>query len=816
MISLVSVSVVNIRAIGNIVFEPLAAAEGSTAVTGSNGAGKTSLLAATLWAMYGVTPDGVPVSAMRRQGTIPGDDPCHAIVVFTHDGQTVTVERGLKGLKDSSYVKICVDGMETTLGKVRAAEQWINERLGLDAEGFMTAFVVRQKELDGLVKARPADRRRLVERLAGIERMSTAVRAARDEENTARKTADAMPGSDNDVKIATEAFAVAVETFTTAQKDEKHATEELEAAQTAYTVAAEVVEQYQHFAEKMVIWREQVHAANTAVAVAEHDRASAKNKLDTAHDAVTGFDVEHLVSARELRDRTNEQIHQTRGAEQRAHEAAETVAASQQRAAATAKRRADATNHATSLRTAIHNHRTLLDTFPTNIDALVEGAVVAAGEASEKVSQLRGEHARLSAAITALQGGDSHDCPTCETPLSDPQLLIDTLERQRDTIKGEGLEAKTVADDAAEQARHLASEQQQRDSTTATLNTDCVALERAEKLETEATVEDEATQSALANDEAAAVEARKNADGSGTLLNALQTDLDDIHATIRQLETVEAAVNQLEKLEHLHTLAVAAHEEAKVAVDSIPQPVGGPNEHEQQVAHDTAAATRSRWETANETHRNAERVALEAKYRVDETERTVIAEEHKVKSRAEAFAVAETKTAIREALDAFRKDRIAKVAPELSEAATALVSQMTDGAYTAVELDDDFTPSLVDAAGVTRPVTWLSGGEESVVALALRIAIGELIAGHRGGLLWLDEVLTAQDPQRRPALMRAIGGLDGRQIITINHVAEATDLVDLVFEMVPGDNGSELVRPVAEVTAETVAAIDTVETGTNE
>ena len=58
----------------------------------------------------------------------------------------------------------------------------------------------------------------------------------------------------------------------------------------------------------------------------------------------------------------------------------------------------------------------------------------------------------------------------------------------------------------------------------------------------------------------------------------------------------------------------------------------------------------------------------------------------------------------------------------------------------------------------------------------------------------LDEVLTAQDEQRRQATMAAIRELPGLQPIVINHVSEATDMVDLVLDVVPDEiNGSTVV-----------------------
>ena len=144
-------------------------------------------------------------------------------------------------------------------------------------------------------------------------------------------------------------------------------------------------------------------------------------------------------------------------------------------------------------------------------------------------------------------------------------------------------------------------------------------------------------------------------------------------------------------------------------------------------------------------------------------------------------------------LDEFRKNKIATIAPELSETATSLISTMTSGHYTEVILDEDFTPSVVDLEGIIRPVAWLSGGEESVVALALRMAIGDLMTGGEGGLLWLDEVLTAQDANRRSSLLEALRNISNKQIIMINHTQDAMDIVDKTVTVVREDNEGSVI-----------------------
>ncbi|NAZ78094.1 hypothetical protein GTQ99_22180, partial [Kineococcus sp. T13] len=224
-----------------------------------------------------------------------------------------------------------------------------------------------------------------------------------------------------------------------------------------------------------------------------------------------------------------------------------------------------------------------------------------------------------------------------------------------------------------------------------------------------------------------------------------------------------------------------------------------------QTAHGAAQAAALASGRAAHAAQGDHRVAEE---QVRGAERARDAEADRLRLRAATVAELERRSAVRDALEAFRRDRIARLAPEVSEVATDLVARITGGRYVSVVLDEEFTPVVTDEVGTQRPVQWLSGGEESAVALALRVALSDVWSGRTGGLFWLDEPFVSQDAASRAAMMAAIRELPGRQVVLINHASEATDLVDLVLDVVPDDvEGARIVEassygPVSEAALE--------------
>ncbi len=91
------------------------------------------------------------------------------------------------------------------------------------------------------------------------------------------------------------------------------------------------------------------------------------------------------------------------------------------------------------------------------------------------------------------------------------------------------------------------------------------------------------------------------------------------------------------------------------------------------------------------------------------------------------------------ALADLRTELNATLRPDLSELASAFLRDLTNGRYTDLELDEDYVATLLDDGD---PKAVISGGEEDVTNLALRLAISQMIAERAGqplSLLVLDE-----------------------------------------------------------------------------
>ena len=803
---LVSITLRNIRRVREGTIKPLPT--GMTAINGPVGAGKSSFITAMLWSFYGVTPLDVPVKGMRRQGS--DGEPCFVTVQFRHAGQLIEVTRGLEGRKDATNALLLVDG-STVAKSSKMVTAWITERFGgMDAKGFTTAFVVQQKELDDLVRARPEARRALIERLAGIDRMSDALKAARDEAVDAGKVLDLLPGSAEELDLAEKALEASQVASAGLHEDAATAQDAAAAAdETARTSVAAAADMH----ARAETARAAVVEATRLGAVAdrlgdEADRFAADTSRLLA--AAAGGDPETLLIAYETVDEITDRLARlTRLATDVAREK-EMVARERSRATGLRKRADDADRLARDTAGAAFTATTAADTAVRDAAACGDetDARRQSQEAAEVVGGTRGETRRLQASLAALDATDQPVCPTCETDLSDPSALRARLQTELDEATRHGTEAARAQQGWAARADGAQNAARKADRNAIEAVAATTAAEHAER------------NAVLLGREAA--EAQESADESQSGYERVEHQAAEAAAETPRLrdrktqadEKLRAAERAADALAALPETRVAA-DLARAAADTAWAAAAAADEFartrqtepgEVETAAARAAADTEKARSAATSAVAADGDARVAAEKADRAEQDRDRALNRLRARSDAFARHEEKTAVAQGLAAFRKDRVARLGPEMSEIATDLMAALSDGEYVAVEFDENFTPYVTDAAGEVRPASYLSGGEESEVAIAQRLALREIVAGQGGGLIIFDEPFTSQDKDKRTSVMSALRALPDTQIVIINHASEATDMVDLVFHVTKDIHGGSTVTSGAAVDGDEIDA----------
>jgi DNA repair protein SbcC/Rad50 len=146
-----------------------------------------------------------------------------------------------------------------------------------------------------------------------------------------------------------------------------------------------------------------------------------------------------------------------------------------------------------------------------------------------------------------------------------------------------------------------------------------------------------------------------------------------------------------------------------------------------------------------------------------------------------------------------RNDLNLQLRPELSDLAADFLDVLTDGRYAELEIDDDYNVIMLEA-GIPKPV--ISGGEEDLLNLVLRLAISQMIADRSGqtfALLILDEIFGSLDVDRRLRVVGLLRRLLSRfeQIIVLTHIEDTRDDMDHKINIALDDRtGHSVVRQV--------------------
>ncbi|OYT66558.1 hypothetical protein B6V00_03325 [ANME-1 cluster archaeon ex4572_4] len=164
--------------------------DGVLGIVGLNGVGKTTLVEAVGWALFGHHAARTTKELIKREGASP-HEVCSVALEFELEGDSYKVVRKMAGRNLVPKASLVVNGrLETnnpdTVTKV------VEERMGMDYKSFFTSVFARQKELNALSSMKAAERKRLVLRMLGIEQVEKGVQAVREDRRGREKKVEGL------------------------------------------------------------------------------------------------------------------------------------------------------------------------------------------------------------------------------------------------------------------------------------------------------------------------------------------------------------------------------------------------------------------------------------------------------------------------------------------------------------------------------------------------------------------------------------------------------------------------------------------------
>jgi len=761
---------------------------GVTAIIGPNGAGKTTLLEAIAWALYG----SQAVRGGResvRWNRAPARAPVRVELDFGMGAHEYRVVRGLY------QAELYQDGGEQPVANSQQEVTAKLERvLGMSREEFFNTYFTNQKELAVMARMGPAERARFLSKILGYEKLREAqdlVRARRSELKAEQTGAERGLGDERTLR---EERAAALARLDEARRRLAEAEQRKQEAQRRL---AEVEPEWTRLAalrESVLSLDGERRLAAQQVEEARRDFERLDRELARALEAQR--ELEHLAPQLEAVGRLREELERLER-EGQAADRRRALAGQLQEVTSQSERLGQRLRELGEVEEQVRAARAELEAAQADrarAEAEEERQrtiwVRDRQDAQTKLDAARQEYRDLQEHLRHIQeAGPQGTCPTCLRPLgAEYAAVVGTLTRQLEALEVNGKYYRQRVEQLAEEPAAVREAAARAREAAARVE---AALQRVTQLGERQRERDEL-----------AAEVRHLAERRAALereMAALPDRYDvERHEAVRQeLRSLEPAVLLEAQLRVVAARASELVAEAEAAERTLSQ-------RERHLGELTAAiaaagyreeaflAARARYEAAERAVREAELDSSAVRGDVRGAEQLVEMADRRLAERAErAEAVEALKREIRlhdeldRALGDLRADLNAQMRPELAELASAFLSELTDGRYQELELDEDYNV-LVLEDGVAKRV--ISGGEEDIAHLVLRLAISQMVAERAGqplSLLILDEVFGSLDDTRRDHVIALLRHLGDRfpQVVLITHVEAIRAGVDRVLRV---------------------------------
>lgn len=819
-------------------------------ISGPNGSGKSSLLDAITWALFGQarTRDDTIINLQVKSNT------AEVTLVFTYEGNRYRVIRA-KTEGQTTVLEFHIQGQDgvwraLTERTMRATESLISEILRLDYETFVNASFFLQGKADQFTQQRPADRKRILSSILGLEIWETYRKEAFEQRRAIENEILALEGRLQEInaELAEEdqrqARVAEIETsmaaISTALEAETKLLEELRKKAALMEERRQRVKDLQDQADNT---RQEIEALNQKLAERQlekqaFDELMAQEKEIEAEYQAWQQSQQDLAVWNETAQRFNEQEkrrHEPRTEIETARTRLETELESLKKQAAEIEAQ---TKQLAELKDSLPPARQEAEQLAKalqerqDLEAKQQGVLRQQAEAKAENPLLKAEMDELKHRIEQLTGTDGAVCPLCGQPLS-PE------ERQR-LIEDLNVEGKDKGD------RYRAN-QNLLQSINAQLEEVALAL--------------------------------KEYNGTDEKLRAANRALDQLES---QVKTLEAAIDEWEKSGHPQMEKTAKLLEKEDYAAEARQTLAEIDEELKQIGYDAAAhdAVRKReldLRPAQEAYRKLEnaRAALQPLEReikeigeqVERTEQTLskqIGEADKAAAKLDAegeapdLLSAEQKMlelkeqeniarmelgAAQQKVDVLVKQKERKVEleaereqlsrqvgeykvlerafgkngvpamlieqalPQIETKANEILDRLSGGRMSIKfitqqeykdtkreDLRETLEIQISDASG-PRGYEMFSGGEAFRINFAIRLALSEVLAQRAGARLQtlvIDEGFGSQDEIGRQRLIEAINIVksDFKKILVITHIEALKEAFPIRLEVTKGPQGS--------------------------
>ena len=777
---------------------------GIIGILGLNGVGKTTIIEAIAWALFGNVDEVVRTSreGVRWAGAGSSEN-CVAVLEFELGDAEYRIRREMGGKSLSMKAQLTSKGKTVAEGD-KPVRNMVEKLLGMDHKSFFTSVFARQKELNALQSVAAGERKKVVLRMLQIDGIDDVLTDVRSDKRTtqakiegAHRTLQTEDGRERE-KVITEKLPVLTATLESARKEfeisekkEHQAARDAEAVRLRRDELKKDVEAYNSSMSDL-------KAKQSALKELRRREESIQEKISSAEIRLKKLpDLEaedgKFKGVAEKRD----SFERDKARHEKAKSLADEIRADEK----------DMARRAADIRTLQEGVARASD-----LEAQMKEVEIAKGECetakSEISGRIGGQRAKSAERTEAAEkdrkklveikgAGKKGTCPTCERTLEEAYDLLVTK------LAESASEADRQAKEADEEISKLAQELDG-----ITRKEEAVRKKRT-RLEQEITKlrQLEVSLSERSKEQDRLAERLTQRKKSLADMGEVKFDEDELKSIKTEYERLRAVHDEYTKLRALREQMEQLVRDLDSVKETIKRHIGEEKMHADIVKvlepkKDLYYSTIKELDDKTAIHNSSKDAVRKlgstrdrAQSDLDQSNRELEEIARVKKSIGDDRRRADELALLEDVIVNFKDNLIGRIAPTLSELTSRDIAAMTDGKYSKVHIDENYEMQM-DDQGTMYPLSRFSGGEADLANLSLRLAISSIIADRTGAspinILILDEIFGSQDPNRKRSVMTALSRLSGQfsQMFLITHIEDVKDSMSNIIRVEEQEDGT--------------------------
>ncbi|QLH05996.1 AAA family ATPase [Nitrosopumilus ureiphilus] len=764
---------------------------GLIGIVGRNGVGKSTLVEALAWCLYGSDAARTKQDEIKRSQAKEREK-CRVIIELTFESDALKIERILSGKNFTPSANLYLNGNPNPhVSGTKAVTDYITHRTKMDYVAFITSIFARQKDLDGLTGMTGATRRKTILRLLRIDQIEDAIKMIKEDSKQNELQIQQIEKYVKDVSILEKELQnmqtqvqIRQKSITINQKKVNILKKSLEEHEHRFSILEEKYVKHQEINTKIEGLKGLIQGHN-------QEKITLTKKLDESLEA------KKVLNKLKPKLDKFEKIKKIK-VELDSLELKFTEKSSLEDQLKNCKNKiSDMQTKISSFHESIKSYGNLdskinlMNEELRKLEDDLNNQKQQQNQIDSKIFEKASRKNELNAELIEIQElGDKSECPKCKRPLEDTveKLVgiitqnIQSITKEIDSFTKEQEIILKHTDNVGKQITLKKQEREEIENQIQIKNNLLTKIGENTKILESYQDEEKTIQNNLFNFKGINYDKAKHEEIKSEFqkLEKIYQNSIALNEHVKQIDILNSQVDLVGKDIDTSTKQLHSKNTELTTINF--------NETEYQKVKGKKYEANIEHQTNRENLIKEEQELLQVKDQIQQQENTIKEEKQKQDEIKKIQSTLQELSTLKKLMIDFKSDLMVRIKPQLAAKTSSLLKQITNGRYTSVDFDDDFTLKINDE-GINHNIKRFSGGETDLVNLCLRIAISEELSQRSGGsgtqIIILDEIFGSQDERRKASILQALHELTSkfRQILLITHVEDVKDALPYVLNI---------------------------------